>query len=379
VTNLAKIRRTRLRTILGLLLLPLAIGVQWLSSLVPEAVESLYSRTLFPPIVAALASFSSRVPFSLAEVGLACACAIVVWALIWTCRLLVRAKGLRWRVLGRAVVVGVSVAGAGYSLFLITWGLNNQRSTFGRSAGLDVRPSDRAELSTLSGSLIDEANRLRAALPEDEHGAMRLTDAPRRALARTALGVAALVNRYPWLPRSEVRPKAAWSSPLLAYLGIGGFYSPPTAEATVCADIPPSDVLFAAAHEAGHQLGFAREDEANYLGYLICRLHPDADFRYSGAFTASRHALRALAQVDRPEARGLEARRSEAVKRDMAALAAWVARYSGPAMRTFNRANDAYLRSQGQREGVRSYGRMVDLLLAAWRAERNTTTPRDER
>jgi hypothetical protein len=30
--------------------------------------------------------------------------------------------------------------------------------------------------------------------------------------------------------------------------------------------------------------------------------------------------------------------------------------------------NDAYLKSQGQAQGVRSYGRMVDLLLAERRA-----------
>jgi hypothetical protein len=375
----AKKRRIGWRTVLGLFLLPLAIGVQWLGSLVPETVESLYSRTVFPPIVAALASVSAPLPFSLAEVGLACACVVVAWVLIWTGRTFVRARGRRWRVLGRAVVLVFIVAGVGYSLFLVTWGLNNQRLTFGKSAGLDVHPSDQAELAALSASLIDEANRLREALPEDQRGAMRLADTPSHALARTALGVSALMNRYPWLPRTDVHPKAAWTSPLLAYLGIGGFYSPPTAEANVCVETPPSDVLFAAAHEVGHQLGFAREDEANYLGYLICRLHPDADYRYSGAFTASRFVLRALATVDRAEARALDARRSEAVKRDIATLVAWAARYSGPAMRTFNRANDAYLRSQGQREGVRSYGRMVDLLLAAWRAEHNATTQHDDR
>jgi hypothetical protein len=375
----ARARGIRWHTVAGLLLLPLAIFVQWMSSFAPDTVESLYSRTVFPPIVAALASFSSPLPFSVAEVGLACACVILVWALIGTGRALVRAKGRRWRVLGRAAALGFFIAGIGYSLFLITWGLNNQRSTFGKSAGLDVRPSDRVELSALSASLIDEANQLRDALPEDGRGVMRMTDASRHALARTALGVATLMEHYPWLPRSDVHPKAAWTSPLLSYLGIAGFYSPLTAEANVDSDVPPSDVLFAAAHEVGHQLGFAREDEANYLGYLICRFHPDLDFRYSGAFTASRFTQRALASIDRQQARALEARRSEAVKRDMAALVAWAARYSGPAMRTFNRANDAYLRSQGQREGVRSYGRMVDLLLAAWRAEHNPTTPQGER
>ena len=373
-------KRSRVwRTLLLVLLLPLAIGFQWLSGLSPETVEAVYSRAVYPPIVAALSRLSSRLPFSLAEVGLAFACLALAWALIWLSRTLVRAKEHRWRVLGRATVAVLFVAGVGYSLFLVTWGLNNQRSPFGRSAGLDVRPSDRAELSALSASLIDEANRLRDGLLEDDHGAMRLEGGTRLALARTALGVPPLTNRYPWLPRTAVRPKAAWASPLMSRLGIAGFYSPLTAEANVNVEIPPSDIPFSASHEAAHQLGFAREDEANYLGYLVCRIHPDVDFRYSGVFTASRHTQRALASVDRAKARALESRRSPAVKRDIATLVAWAARYSGPAMRTFNRANDAYLRSQGQRDGVRSYGRMVDLLLAEWRAEQSPTAPQRER
>lgn len=369
MTRLAKPRRLRLRTLVALLLLPLAMGVQWLSARAPETVEALYSRAVFPPVAAALAWPFSRLPFSVAETGLVCLCGVSVLVLLWIGRALIRARGRRWQILGRAGMVILLVAGIGYVLFLLSWGLNYQRVSLARSTGLPVRPSDRTELSALSADLVDAANRLREGLPEDERGAMRLAGGPRAALTRTAPGVAALANRYAWLPRPDVRPKSAWTSPLLARLGIGGFYSPFTAEATVNAEIPPSDLPFSAVHEAAHRLGFAREDEANYLAYLMCRLHPDADFRYSGAFLASRHTQRALASVDRVAARDLEARRSEAVRRDMAAVSAWVARYSGPAMDAFGRANDAYLRSQGQRDGTRSYGRMVDLLLAERRAD----------
>jgi len=54
----------------------------------------------------------------------------------------------------------------------------------------------------------------------------------------------------------------------------------------------------------------------------------------------------------------------------MAALATWVARYRGPAMTAFNRANDAYcgLRAEGRHEKLR---RMVDLLLAERRLDYN--------
>jgi hypothetical protein len=367
VMAVPRARRARPRALVALLLLPLAVGVQLLGARFPEAVEALYSRRAYPRVVAALAWASSRLSFSLAEAGLAIPCAAFAWGLFRLVRALWRGKGQRARILARATVLALLVAGASDALFLLVWGLNYQRVTFGQLAGLPVRPSEKNELITLTADLIDSANRWREGLPEDERGALRLADGAPGALTRTPLGVAAFTRAYPWLPRPAIRPKAAWSSPLLARLGILGFYSPLTAEAHVDVDAPASDIPFCSAHEVAHELGFAREDEANYVGYLICRLHPDADFAYSGAYIASSHALAALRSVDRAEARRLDSRRSPAVKRDVAASAAWLARYKGPVMNAARRVNDAYLRTQGQ-EGVRSYGRMVDLLLAEQRA-----------
>jgi hypothetical protein len=51
---------------------------------------------------------------------------------------------------------------------------------------------------------------------------------------------------------------------------------------------------------------------------------------------------------------------------------AWAERYRGPAERVSQAVNNAYLKTQGQREGVRSYGRMVDLLIAEERARLTT-------
>ena len=66
--------------------------------------------------------------------------------------------------------------------------------------------------------------------------------------------------------------------------------------------------------------------------------------------------------------------RSAAVRRDLQALQEWSDRYSGRVSRVSRSINNAYLRSQGQAEGVRSYGRMVDLLIAERRA-RSATLP----
>ena len=55
---------------------------------------------------------------------------------------------------------------------------------------------------------------------------------------------------------------------MLSYLGISGIFIPFTCEANVNATLPDWEIPFTACHELAHQRGFAREDEANYVGYL---------------------------------------------------------------------------------------------------------------
>jgi hypothetical protein len=156
----------------------------------------------------------------------------------------------------------------------------------------------------------------------------------------------------------------------MSRLGITGIFFPFTGEAHVNREVPAPDVPFTASHELAHFRGFAREDEASYVGYLACRSHPDQDFRYSGSLVASAYLMGALAEVDPAAARRLQARRSPGVRRDLEALRAWSERYRGRVEAASQRVNDAYLRSQGQKDGIRSYGRMVDLLVADHRPSR---------
>ena len=53
----------------------------------------------------------------------------------------------------------------------------------------------------------------------------------------------------------------------------------------------------------------------------------------------------------------------------MAADSAFWNQFDGPVAEVSNQVNDAYLKANSQEDGVRSYGRMVDLLLAMYREE----------
>jgi hypothetical protein len=252
--------------------------------------------------------------------------------------------------------------------FLLAWGLNYEREPFAVLAGLDTSPAGAAELRAVCEQLVEEANASRDALPEDGRGVMRLPDGLAGAIRRAGKGYRAASATYDVLAGRPARAKPLASSRLFSYLGITGIFFPFTGEPNVNTDVPQADLPFAIAHEMAHARGFAREDEAGYIGYLACRSHPDPDFRYSGVLAASVYALNALAGADRAAHRQVAERRSAAVRRDLQALQEWSDRYHGPVARLSHSVNNAYLKSQGQAEGMRSYGRMVDLLIAERRA-----------
>jgi hypothetical protein len=231
-----------------------------------------------------------------------------------------------------------------------------------------VRPAPPSEIADLASALVLAANDARVGLAEDERGAVRITGGFASVALRAAQGYAALGANQPLFRVPSARPKRVLLSSLLSRVGITGIYFPFTGEPNLNTTVPDSALPFSTAHELAHQQGFAREDEANFVGYLACRRHPDRDFRYSGLVAASHYAIVSLHQADAPAAARVLAERSAAVLRDEAALREWADRYRGPATEMGDRVNDAYLRTQGEKDGVRSYGRMVDLLLAERRA-----------
>jgi hypothetical protein len=322
---------------------------------------------VYPLIATVLSCATARLPFSLAELAVGVLACVAVGLLVRTIR------RRSWRILAEAGLRGLTIAAAAYLAFLVVWGLNYERLPYATSAGLDTRPASADELAALCRDLTDEANRAREGVAEDREGVVRLTDGPAGALARTPAGFQALDQISGGFTSRCARPKPVVASVLMSYLGISGIYFPFTGEPNVNVSVPDPELPFTASHELAHQRGYAREDEANYLASLACRAHPDRDFRYSGALLATLYASSALGSVDRDAVAEIRVLRSPGVSRDVEALAAWLRRFSGPIMDAAHDVNNAYLRSQGQRGGTLSYGRMVDLLIAERRKARRSS------
>jgi hypothetical protein len=344
--------------------LPAALALQWAAARAPEAVERLYARRVYPPLARTLGRATGVTPLSVAELLVVVAALAALAWLVSVVRRVRAARGRRRRETGTALARAVAAGGLAYLAFLLLWGLNYHRLPLAVIAGLGAPTAQVStdELAALCAELVAASNQTRTDVAEDAEGVGRTQGGVAGTLARSVAAVRAAAPRYAVARGPFAAPKRVLLSSGLSYLGITGIYMPFTGEANVNAIVPDSQLPFTACHELAHQAGIAPEDEANFVAYAACIRHPDADFRYSGALNAALYALHALSEADAPRALSL-AEWSPAVRRDLRALRRWNERYQGPAETAARAVNDAYLKTQGVPEGVRSYGRMVDLLV----------------
>jgi len=351
-----------------ILLIPVSFLLTGLAAAFPHITESVYSRGIYPVLAGIFGRLFGFFPFSVAEILLyVLVVAVPVWLCVQFARL-VKRKEKKRRALNMLATIGC-VAGVGYFLFTVLCGFNYHRITFAEQSGLVIRPSPVSELGLLYAELVGRANYLRAQVNENENGVMVFYPESAHTIARMApQGIARLAERYPVFGGYTPPPKPVLASRGLSMMNIAGVYIPFTFEANVNVDMPHFNIPFTMMHELAHFKGFMREDEANFIAYLACREMDNHAFQYSGVMLALIYTGNALFAASPELYREISAGLDEAVWRDFSDNRAYWAQFEGPIAQATIAINDAYLRHQRQEDGVRSYGRMVDLLLADFRA-----------
>lgn len=250
-----------------------------------------------------------------------------------------------------------------YVVFMVMWGFNYERQSVADTIGFDVRPYTKEELVELTSYLVEEANRLRPYQTLSDQGVMMIPGGYKQIFSRASDGYTELSKKYHFLSGLYGKPKPILASEPMLYTGITGVFFPYTSEANVNIEVP--DLLLPATtlHEMAHQRGIAPEDEANFIAYLAAIAHPDKDFQYSGTVLALIHSMNALYAIDADEAMKLRAIYSEGVSQDIISYSRFWDDYRGKTTEVADQVNDTYLKTNRQEDGVRSYGKMVDLLL----------------
>lgn len=354
------------RKLICIALLPIALAVREYFSYNNQLAESLYSRLIYPPIGKALSRLTGIFSFSVAEQLLFAAIMIVLYSIVRALfKLIKSANKLQTAV--NAALNALCIVSILYCLFLFLWGFNYYRQPLAYSLSYNIEKSTVEDLKSLCADLIDKTNSKRAEVPENSSGIMYIKGGLWDVMSRAYKGYEKLALSYPIFSGSYGKPKGVLASRALSYTGIAGIYFPYTGEANVNKLVPDPMLPSTICHEMAHQRGFAREDEANFIAYLVCKAHPDKDFQYSGYLLALIYSMNTLYEYDEEAYHELAEAYSPGLVDDIRYNNEFWKQFEGPAEDIQEKINDAYLKSNKQADGVHSYGRMVDLLLAEYK------------
>lgn len=361
-----------------MLLIPLGL-IALVATVVAQAnpaVAEGYAQAVYPAVSSAVGFLPSLVGFSVAEWVAALFLLFCLGYVAYCVWKIVVSKGERGLMAYRGIMGAAAIVCVALFAFTVLCGLNYHRYTFTQHAGYDLTdagadPAERQEeLVRLAATLAEELGEKRAELGEDANLFAAEPGEFERYANESVSAVKKLAERYPVLERPLYSPpKPVLASKLMSYANISGMFFPFTMESNINVENPFFVEPWTMAHELAHQCGFMREDEANFIAYLACKESDDALMRYSGLLLAYDNTMSALRKADPEQATEIAASLTPEVQRDLAQRAAHWAQYEGPVQEASNAANDAYLKANNQTDGMQSYGRMVDLLLAEQRAK----------
>ncbi len=368
-TPLSEKRKHPLLKLLWLLPGPVFYALFRLSFLWPSFTENVYSQAIFRVINQGLSTVTGWLPFSLGELLLYAA---IITAAVFIVLMIVRAILARkdwWRVLLRRILALACAVSILYALFVGLWGFNYARQPLGQTLGLDTSPATVQELYSTCQAIITKANSLRGEVPENEAGVFTPIDSMDDMMRSTQAlyNNAAEASGNGFLGGIFGRAKPVLYSVGMSWTHITGIYFPYTGEANVNNDIPMLLFSSTCLHETAHQRGFSREDEANFLAYYVSSYSNDASVRYSGTMLALIHAMNQLYGADSDKYFELRNTYAEGINRDLTAYSEYWQQFESPVSEAAETMNNNFLKANMQEDGVKSYGRMADLLIGLWR------------
>lgn len=329
-------------------------------SFFPDAVEHYYSQGIFRWISLGQQLAFGWLPFSIGDclyVG------VILWLLFIFYRVIrmasrpVAAKAVILASSSKIILTFLWV----YIAFNVSWGLNYNRRPLIREFGIDaVKVTDR-DIVQLMHHLAGELNKW------DSAGRVQRMDLQQSSLLfeSTAQSYQRLSGSDKRFHQSPFSIKSSLFGDWGNYFGYTGYYNPFTGEAQLNTTVPLFIQPYTSCHELGHQLGYARENEANFAGYLAARHSPDPRFRYSAYFEMYAYGRSYLRRIDSLECRRLDATLRVGISGDRKQLEQFYEKYQTRLGKVIDRLYDRYLVANDQPEGKKTYSQVV-LWLAAY-------------
>ncbi|MGG9963408.1 DUF3810 domain-containing protein [Ferruginibacter sp. SUN106] len=325
-------------------------------------VENGYSVGFYTVIVGVLRFLFGWLPFSIGDLLYGAAVIWITWKLIKLTRTLVKRRATRDGFIG-GILKTFTIFLLLYIVFNGFWGINYNRKGIAYQLGLKMEKYSLEDLKNMNALLINKVNAARQSLVNSK----AVYPSSQQLFAKVQQNYESIDSLYPFLKYDHQSLKSSMWGWLGNYVGFTGYYNPFTGEAQVNTTVPKFLQPFTACHEVAHQLGYAKEMEANFVGYLAASASKDTLFQYSVYLDLFIYSNRNLRNSDTASAKNYSQQLLPEIKNDLLEWRTFNRMHKNPVEPVIRWMYGKYLESNQQPQGVLSYDEVTSFLIAYYK------------
>jgi len=337
------------------ILLPVQILLIHFASKNSAWIEANYSQAIYPKIATTLRAIFSVFPFSVGDILYVVVAINIVAFIIKK----VRKRKVTFIEAIRKSLVFASII---YFVFHAFWGLNYYRKPLHTVLNIE-NDYNTERLESVTLELLKKSNNLHAQIEPIDSLSIKVPYTTEQIFERTSEAYEELQKVFPKLNYSPRSIKKSMLSVPLTYMGFSGYLNPFTNEAQVNRLILPYKMPTTSCHEEAHQLGFAKENEANFIGVMACMNSSDKFFNYSGYTFALRYCLHELYLRDYQKFICIKEKIRPGILKNFDESRKFWAQYDNPLEPFFKLFYGQFLKVNNQAQGIKSYNYVVALFV----------------
>lgn len=338
-------------------LLPIQIlTVSWLSTQ-PQWIEEHYSNNIYQTISSFFRFLLGWIPFSVGDI-------LLIYFLYVSVRFFFRFFKTFKKIWKRSLFQIASFISVLYFCFYLFWGFNYFRKPLSENLGYKTKEYSTEKLVDLTSLLVFKINTIHKEISIDSTSVPEFPHSKKEIYPLANQAFKLLGDTYPQFVYKYYSVKSSLLSGLQSYNGTSGYLNPLTGEAHVNNKIPITGYPSTTCHEIAHQIGFAAENEANFIGFLASIYSDNKYFQYSGYRMAIRYTVMEVYRRDKELYKKLLTSLNSGILKDFNQSNDFWDQYKNPLEPFIKKGYNAYLKANNQAKGVQSYNYVVDLLIS---------------
>lgn len=344
------------------LLIVLTILIKW-ASWYPNWVEKNYSQGLYPWVAKIQRFLFGWIPISMGDLFYGFLILVILYKTVQFFKAVFKKRvNRKYFIAGLQQIIFFFLFM--YVFFNLFWGLNYNRRGIAYQLKLEVKPYSIQDLDTLATVIQSRVNYYAQFVTESQRDSFNKKN---RLFITAKEAFVSLEKKYSFFRYAPKSIKPSVYSYLGNYLGFQGYYNPFSGEGQVNTTIPRFLEPFVTTHEIAHQLGYAKENEANFVGFLACRSFESNVFRYSTYFDMYNYTIGEIFRRDTVLARSFQEKRHPQLVKDVQELKDFYRRYHNFVQDIVMWGYGHFLRANNQPAGKRSYNEVVSWLIAYYK------------